>query len=66
MKPNDLKIDINVNLSVSEEMAERCCRILEFYLDDNPDKRIMCDTQEDNTMWVHIEDKCCGKCEGDY
>lgn len=54
---NELKIDIHVNMSVSEEMAERCCRILEFYLDDNPDKKIMCDVQPDNTHWVHFNYK---------
>ena len=31
---------MQTRLTISEEMAERCLRLLEMYLTDNPNKRI--------------------------
>lgn len=41
MANTDLEIKANVNVSVSREVAERCLRILEMYLDDNPSMRVI-------------------------
>ena len=36
----DLTVTVNANLTVSDETAERCLRLLEMWQNDNPDKRI--------------------------
>lgn len=36
-------ITINAKVTVSAEQAERCMRILEMFLDDNPDISIICE-----------------------
>lgn len=35
-KQNDLTITVNAQLQIPKETAERCMRILEMYLRDNP------------------------------
>ena len=37
-------ITVNAILSVSDETARRCMTFLEIWMDDNPDKNIVCDT----------------------
>ncbi len=39
-KLNDLQINVNVGISVSEETVERCCQLLSIYLTDNPNKKV--------------------------
>lgn len=41
MKLQELNIDVTASLTVSEQTAERCLRILEMYLQDNPEKYIV-------------------------
>jgi len=41
MKVNDLTIDVNARVTVSDETVERCLRIIEMWIDDNPDKTIL-------------------------
>lgn len=36
-----MTFDVQTRLTISEEMAERCLRLLEMYLTDNPNKRIL-------------------------
>ena len=41
MAINDVHISVTANITVSDEMAERCLRLLEMWQDDNADKKIM-------------------------
>ena len=43
MKAQELTIEINANLKISDETAERCMRLLEMWMDDNPGRTIICD-----------------------
>ena len=44
-KINDLTVDVTANLTVSDETANRCLRLLEMWQADNPDKSIMADSE---------------------
>ena len=37
----DLTIDVTARLTVSDDTAERCLRLLEMWQADNPDKQIL-------------------------
>ena len=39
-KIEDLTVTIKAGMKVDDETAERCLRLLEWYLDDNPGRRI--------------------------
>lgn len=54
---NELTIDVGVNISVSKKTADKCLRILEFYLNDNKDKRLVAETAEDGGTRLRI----CGR-----
>lgn len=41
MARTDFSIDVSARITVSDEMAVRCLRILEMWQDDNPDKMIV-------------------------
>lgn len=41
MAINDVRISVTANITVSDEMAERCLRLLEIWQDDNADKKII-------------------------
>lgn len=41
MAINDVRISVTANITVSDEMAERCLRLLEIWQDDNTDKKIV-------------------------
>lgn len=51
---NELTIDVSVNIAVSDETANKCLRILEFYMNDNKDKRIVSETAEDGGARLRI------------
>lgn len=36
MAKSDFSIDVDVNLSVTDKTVDRCLRILEMWLEDNP------------------------------
>lgn len=40
MAINDVRISVTANITVTDEMAERCLRLLEIWQDDNSDKHI--------------------------
>ena len=42
MKAQEVTIEINANLKISNETVERCMRLIEIWLDDNPGKTILC------------------------
>lgn len=42
-KCDELTIEVAAKLTVSDETAKRCMALLETWMDDNPDKNIVCD-----------------------
>ena len=55
-KSNELNVDVNVRLSVSDDMAERCIQLLAMYLDDNPEKTLLMECNEDKKHRGRIVD----------
>ena len=46
-------ITISVGVNISEETVQRCCQILQMYLQDNPDKVVRCEhIGECPTVWI--------------
>lgn len=41
-KTNELTVDVTAKLTVSDEAAKRCMVLLEMWMDDNPDRNIVC------------------------
>jgi hypothetical protein len=39
----NVTIDVNAKLTIPDETAKRCMTLLEMWMDDNPDKNIVCD-----------------------
>lgn len=60
MKPTELTLDVVVG--IPDETIKRCCRIIEMWMDDNPDARICCDRKATETGFTHrvyIERRTC-------
>lgn len=36
-----IDIDVNANVTIPDKTVERCLRLIEMWMDDNPDKRII-------------------------
>lgn len=53
MAKNALSVEITAELGVSDETAKRCMALLEMWLDDNPDKNIVCDLVPCRDMMRH-------------
>ena len=41
MKIDELHVQVNADMSVSEDTVKRCLKLIEWWLSDNPDKRIV-------------------------
>ena len=54
-KVSELTVDVSANLTVSDETANRCLRLLEMWKADNPDKQIVCDSRN-GVVLFRIED----------
>lgn len=52
----ELSVNVSAKLSVSDETAERCLRLLEMWQEDNPDKNIIvdCDAMNDGSNRVRM------------
>ena len=46
-KIDELTVEVAAKLTVSDETAKRCMALLEMWMDDNPDKNIVCDLSRD-------------------
>lgn len=55
-KNNELNVDVNVRLSVSDDVAERCMQLLAMYLDDHPGKTLLMERNEDKKHHGIIKD----------
>lgn len=53
MAKNALSVEITAELGVSDETAKRCMALLEMWLDDNPEKNIVCDLVSCKDMVHH-------------
>lgn len=51
---NELSIDISVNIGVDTKTALKCLRIVEMYLEENKDKKIMSELCEDGSTRLMI------------
>lgn len=52
-KRDELTVEVSAKLTVSDETANRCMSLLEMWLDDNPDKTIVCDIVPCNDVMRH-------------
>ncbi len=50
-KATEITVDVKAN--IPDETICRCLRVLEMWMDDNPDKRIIVDQRETETGFVH-------------
>lgn len=51
MANKNLSIDIFANLIVSDETAEKCCRLLEMWMEDDPYRKVVCEAR-DESHWA--------------
>ena len=51
---NELSIDISVNIGVDAKTALKCLRIVEMYLEENKDKKIVSEMCEDGSTRLMI------------
>lgn len=40
LKIDTLNLEIDAKITISDECVERCLKLIEFWLNDNPNKRI--------------------------
>ena len=60
MALNSVKMDVDVDIKISDSTAEKCLRILELWQNDNPDKEIIGmkkPGQEKTTFLIRIKTK---------
>ena len=59
----ELSFDVSARLTVSDETAERCLRLLEMWQEDNPDKIVVvdCDAMSDGSNRVRMSIKPLGR-----
>ena len=50
---DELTVEVTTKLTVSDETAKRCMALLEMWMDDNPDKNIVCDLVPCRDMMRH-------------
>lgn len=51
---NELTIDVYANLTVSDDTAKRCLKLLEIWQEDNPDKYVEGQTGKDGKITYKI------------
>ena len=56
MARNELNVDVNVRLSVPDEVAERIMTLLAMYLDDHPEKVLLMECDEHGKHRGKVED----------
>lgn len=57
MAKNDLTIDVTTRLMVSDEMADRCLVLLEWWQKDHNEQRLMATTNVDGSIHLYREKK---------
>lgn len=52
----ELKLTVGIDLAVSDDTADICCRLLELYLDAHPEKTISgCRTSRDGALRAEVK-----------
>ena len=59
MAKSELKVEISACLTVSDEMADRCLALLEWWQNDHVEQRLMATTNADGTIHLYREKKEC-------
>ena len=49
-------IEVSVNMVIPKETVERCLRVMEIWMSDNPDKTIVARQAYGGRITLHIED----------
>ena len=58
MAINDVRVNITANITVSDEVAERCLRLLEMWQEDNMEKCIVSERLPDGrTVFKIVKNK---------
>ena len=55
MRAKELSIEVQARVVVTDEMAERCLRLLEMWQDDNSNAKIIGERQPDGRTRFHLE-----------
>lgn len=55
MARGELKVEVSACLTVSDEMADRCLALLEWWQNDHSEQRIMGTTNPDGSMRFYRE-----------
>ena len=53
--PTDITVEVKCNLTVDDETAMRCLKILEIWQDSNRDKIIICERKADGSTSFSIK-----------
>lgn len=48
MANKNLSIDVYANLIVSDETAEKCCRLLEMWMADDAYRKVVCEINDED------------------
>ena len=54
MANKDLNINVYANLIVSDETAEKCCRLLEMWMDDDPYRKVVCEDKDERHRTLRL------------
>lgn len=55
MARSELKVEVNTCLTVSDEMADRCLVLLEWWQNDHAEQRLMATTNADGSIHLYRE-----------
>lgn len=57
MKIDELTIDVTARITVSDEIADRCLALLEWWQNDHAEQRLMATTNADGSIHLYREKK---------
>lgn len=57
MRASELTVEVSANLTVSDEMADRCLALLEWWQNDHNEQRLMATTNADGSIHLYREKK---------
>ena len=57
MARSGLEVEVSACLTVSDEMADRCLALLEWWQNDHPEQRLMGTTNADGSIHFYREKK---------
>ena len=56
MKAEELTVEVKAKLEVSRSTAEACLKMIEIYVNEHPNIRIIAEKKEDGTDSFHLEE----------